>query len=88
MMNETLQRGYAQDVMPNFEVLMKLTEDRKKRQVREREIVRNREILLRQAKRDAQRTRQIIQDQLSRRRARQTTVDNSCHALSLFNLRF
>ena len=88
MMTETVQRGCPQDALPNFEALMKLTEDHEQAQIREQEIMKNREIQSRQDKRDAQRTRQIIQEQLSRRWAQNTTVDNSCRALSFFNLRF
>ncbi len=88
MMPETVQRGYAQDAMPDFEALIALTEDREKEPTREQEIMKNREIQLRQDKRDAQRTRRIVQEQLSRRWARYTTIDNSCRVLSLYNLRF
>ena len=88
MMTETVQRGCAQVAVPNFEELMKLTEDREQGRIREQEIMKNREIQLRQDKRDAQRTRRIVRDQLSRRWARHTTIDNSCRVLSAYNLRF
>jgi hypothetical protein len=88
MMNETVQHGRAQGAMPDFEELMKLTLDCEKGQVREQEILKNREIQLRQDKRDAQRTKRIVRDQLSCRWARHTTIDNSCRVLSLYNLRF
>jgi hypothetical protein len=67
MMTETVQRGYAQDAMPMFEALMKLTEDREKEQTREHEIMKKREIQLWHDRRDAQRTRRIVRDQLIRR---------------------
>ena len=88
MMTETVQRGCAQDAVPNLEELMKLTEDREKEQIREQELMKNREIQLWHDRRDAQRTKQIVRDQLIRRWTRHTTIDNSCRVLSLYNLRF
>lgn len=88
MMTETVQRGCAQDAVPNLEDLMKLTEDREKEQIREQEFMKNREIQLWHDRRDAQRTKQIVRDQLIRRWTRHTTIDNSCRVLSLYNLRF
>lgn len=88
MMTETVQRGCAQDAVPNLEDLMKLTEDREKEQIREQEFIKNREIQLWHDRRDAQRTKQIVRDQLIRRWTRHTTIDNSCRVLSLYNLRF
>jgi len=88
MMNETVQPACVQGAMPDFEALIKLTQDYEKGQVRGSEFAKNREIQLRQDKRDAQRTRRILRDQLSRRWARHTTIDNSCRVLSPYNLRF
>lgn len=88
MMTETVQGGCAQDAVPNFEALMKLTGDREKEQTREHEIMKKREIQLWHDRRDAQRTRRIVRDQLKSRWARHTTVNNSCDVLSLYNLRF
>ena len=88
MMTETVQRGCAQDAVPNLEDLMKLTEDREKEQIREQEFMKNREIQLWHDRRDAQRTKQIVRDQLIRRWTRHTTIDNSCRVLFLYNLRF
>ncbi len=88
MMTETVQRACAQVAVPNFEELMKLTEDREQGQTREQEIMKNREIQLRQDKRDAQRTRRIVRDQVSRRWARHATIDNYCRVLPPYNLRF
>ena len=88
MMTETVKRGCAQDAVPNFDELKKLTEDREKEQTREQEFMKNREIQLWHDRRDAQRTKQILRDQLIRRWTRHTTIDNSCSALSLYNLRF
>lgn len=88
MMTETVKRGCAQDAVPNFEELKKLTEDREPGQTCEQEIMKNREIQLWHDRRDAQRTKQIVRDQLIRRWTRHTTIDNSCRVLSLFNLRF
>ena len=94
MMTKTVQGGCAQDAAPNLEALIGLTEDRAKEQTREpgqtceQEIMKNREIQLWHDRRDAQRTKQIVRDQLIRRWTRHTTVDNSCRVLSLYNLRF
>ena len=88
MMPETVQRGYAQDAIPDFEALIALTEDREKEPTREQEIMKKREIQLWHDRRDAQRTRRIMHDQLKRRWARRTTGDNSWRVLSLYNLRF
>ena len=88
MMNESVQHGCAQGAMPDFEALMKLTEDREKEQTREHEFMKKREIQLWHDRRDAQRTRRIVRDQLNRRWARHTTVNNSCNVLSLYKLRF
>ena len=88
MMTETVKRGCAQDAVPNFEELKKLTEDREKEQIRQQEFMKNREIQLWHDRRDAQRRKQIVRDQLIRRWTRHTTIDNSCRVLSLSNLRF
>ena len=88
MMTKTVQGGCAQDAAPNFEALMKLTGDREEEQTREHEIMKKREIQLWHDRRDAQRTKQIVRDQLIRRWTRHTTVDNSCNVLSLYKLRF
>ena len=88
MMIETVQQGYVQKAIPDFEALLKLIEDREKGQIREQEFTNIREIQARQDKRDAQRTNRNMQNQLSRRWSQHATVDNTCSALSLFNLRF
>lgn len=88
MMTETVKRGCAQNAVPNLEELKKLTEDREKEQIRQQEFMKNREIQLWHDRRDAQRRKQIVRDQLIRRWTRHTTIDNSCRVLPLFNLRF
>ena len=88
MMIETVQQGYVQKAIPDFEALLKLIEDREKGQIREQEFTNIREIQARQDKRDAQRTNRNMQNQLSRRWSQHATVDNTRSALSLFNLRF
>ncbi len=88
MIIETVQRGCAQDAMPNFEALTGLTEDSEKEQIREQEFIKNREIQLWHERRDAQRRKQIVRDQLTRRWQRHTAKDNSCRVLSLHNLPF
>ena len=88
IVNRSVQHGRAQDAVPNSEALMKLTGDREKEQTGEHEIMKKREIQLWHDRRDAQRTRRIVRDQLNRRWARHTTVNNSCNVLSLYKLRF
>ncbi len=88
MMIETVRQGYVQKAMPDFDALLKLIEDQEKGQIREQEFTITRDIQARQDKRDAQRTNRNMQDQLSRRWSRHATADNTCSALSLFNLRF
>ncbi len=51
MMNRSVQHGCEQKVMPDFEELMKLTEDGTKDQVREQGITKFQEIHSRQDKR-------------------------------------
>ena len=87
MRTETVQRGCAQDVVPNFEELMTLTEDREQGPILEQEITRNREIQSRQDKRDAQRTKRSVQDPLSRRWSRCLNLDESFRALFHFTWR-
>ena len=88
MMIETVQNGYVQKAMPDFEALLKLIESQEKGQIREQEFTNIRDIQARQDKRDAQRTNRIMRDQLSRRWSRYATVDKTCNALSHYNLRF
>jgi hypothetical protein len=88
MMIEAIQHGHMQAAVPDFDALLKLIEGQENGQIRDQEITKIREIQARQDKRDAQRTKRDMQDQLSRRWLRHATVDNTCSALSLFNLRF
>ena len=87
MMIETVQQGYLHKAMPDFEALMKLTEDRENVQICEQEIANIRKIL-RENRRDAELKRRIFRGRLNRRWSRHATVDDTCSALSLFNLRF
>ncbi len=87
MMNETVQRGCAQDAMPDFEELKKLTEDRTKGQVREQEITEIREIHSRENKRDPERTKRFVKGPLSHRWSRRMNLDEAYRAPSLFTWR-
>ena len=87
MMIESVQHGCGQEVLPDFEALKKLTEDYGQGRALRQEIANNREIL-RENKRDAEMRKRILRGRLNRRWSRYTAVDNSCSALSLFNLRF
>ena len=88
MMNRSVQHGCVQDAMPDFEELMKLTEDGTKEQVREQEITKIREIHSRQDKRDAERTKRFVQGPLSRRWSRRMNLDETYRTPSLFTWRF
>ncbi len=87
MMNRSVQHECVQDAMPDFEELMKLTEDCTKEQVREQEITKIREIDTRQDKRDADRTKRFVQGPLSRRWLRRLNLDETYRAPSLFTWR-
>ena len=87
MMIETVQHGYVHNAMPNFEALMKLTDDPEKVQIREQEIA-NIRMILRENRRDAELRKRILRGRFNRRWSRHMTVDKGCSALSLFNLRF
>ena len=80
MLTETVRRGWAQDAMPNFEELIKLTEDREKGQIRGQETTEIQEIQSRVGELDAQRKKRNVQDQLSRRWARHVNLDESFRA--------
>ncbi len=87
MMTETVQRGRAQDAIPNFEELIKLTEDREKGQIRGQETTEIQEIELRVGELDAQRTKRNVQDQFGRRWARHMNLDEIYRMPSLFTWR-
>jgi hypothetical protein len=74
--------------MPDFDELMKLTEDGTTEQVREQEITKIREIHSRQDKRDAERTKRFVQGPLSRRWSRRMNLDETYRTPSLFTWRF
>jgi len=73
--------------MPDFEELMKLTEDGTKKQVREQEITMIREIHSRQDKRDLERTKRFVGDRLSHRWWRRLNLDETYRAPSHFTWR-
>ncbi len=84
MMNRSVQHGCVQDAMPDFEELMKLTEDCTKEQVREQEITRIREIQSRENKGDPERTKRFVGGSVSRRWSRRMNLDETYRAPSLF----
>ncbi len=88
MMNRLVQHGCEQDVMPDLEELMNLTEDGTKEQVREQEITKIREILSRQDNRDPERTKRIVQGPLSHRWWRRLNLDETFRAPSHFTWRY
>ncbi len=87
MMIESIQHGCVQDAMPDFEELMKLTEDGTKELVREQEITKIREIHSRQDKRDVERTKRFVQGPLSCRWSRRMNLDETYRTPSLFTWR-
>ena len=87
MMNRSVQHECVQDTMPDFEELMKLTEDGTKKQVREKEITMIREIHSRQDKRDLERTKRFVGDRLSHRWWRRLNLDETYRAPSHFTWR-
>ena len=74
--------------MPDFEELMKLTEDGTKEQVREQEITKFQEIYSRQDKRDPERTKRFVGGRLSRRWSQYPNLDEAYRAPSLFTWRY
>ncbi len=87
MMNRSVQYGCAQDAMPDFEELKKVTEDRTKGQAREQEISKIREIHPREGKRDPKWTKRYMWGPLSRRRSRRMNLDETFRPPSLFTWR-
>ncbi len=87
MMNEMVQNGCVQNVMPDFEELMKLTEDGSKEKIREQEITKIREIHSRQDKRDTQRTKRIVQRRLGRQWSWLKNLDETYRMPSLLTWR-
>ena len=65
MMNESVQHGYVQDAMPDFQVMKSFIEDDGRGQPQDREIANIREIC-RENKRDAKLRKRILRDRLSR----------------------
>ena len=88
MMNRSVQHGCEQQVMPDFEELMKLTEDGTKEQVREQEITKCQKIHSRQDKRDSERKKRFVGGRLSRRRLQRPNLDEAYRAPSLFTWRY
>ena len=88
MMNRSVQLECVQDAMPDFEELMKLTEDATKEQVREQGITKIREIGSRQDKRNPECTKPLVASALSRRLWRHMNLDETYRAPSLFTWRY
>ena len=87
MMNEAVQHRCVQSAMPNFEKLIKLTEDGSKEKIREQEITSIREIHSRQDKRDTQRTKRIVQRRLGRQWSWLMNLDETYRMPPLFTWR-
>ena len=87
MMNRSVQYGYAQDAMPDFEELKKSTEDCRKGQVREQESTENREMRSQEDKRDPKWTKRFVHGPLSRRWSRRMDLDETFRTPALFTWR-
>ncbi len=88
MMNETVKHGCVQKAMPDFEKLIKLTDDDSKGKIREPEFTKIREIQSRQDKRDPQRTKQSVRGPISRRRSRRIRHGDTLGSPSFFTWRY
>ena len=80
MMNRSVQHGCEQHAMPDFDELMKLTEDCTTEQLREQEVTKIREIDTRQNKRGPDPTRRLVRNRLIRRWSRHLNLDESFRA--------
>jgi len=87
MMNRSVQHGCEQEVMPDLEELMKLTEDGTKEQVRDQEIAKIRESHSQQDKRNPEPTKRFVDGRLSRRWSQHLNLDDAYRAPSLFTWR-
>ncbi len=88
MMNRSVQHGCEQQVLPDFEELMKLTEDGTKEQVREQGITKFPEINSRQDYQDAERTKRFVGSRISHRWWRRLNLDETYRSPSLFTWRY
>ena len=88
MMNRSVQHGCEQQVLPDFEELMNLTEDGIKEQVHEQGITKFPEIHSQQDKRDPERTKRFVGGRLSRRWTQRLNLDEAYRAPSLFTWRY
>jgi len=88
MMLETVQRGRAQDVLPDTKVLNRFMLDEDQGKIREQRITRNREIHPQENKRDPKRPMRFVESALCDRWSRRTKFDDTYRVLSLFTLRF
>ena len=87
MMNEMVQDRCVQNAMPDFEKLIKLTEDGSKGQARVQEIARIHESHWRQDKRNRERTNRFLEGPLSGRWSRRMNFDQTFRMPSLFTWR-
>ncbi len=87
MMNRSVQHGCEQDVKPDLEELMKLTEDGTNEQVRDQEITKIREIHSREDKQNPEPTKRFVGGRLSRRWTQHLNLDDAYRAPSLFTWR-
>ena len=88
MMNKSVLHGRVHGAMPDFEELVKLTEDCSEGQIRGQELAEAREIPSRVDKRDAVPTKRYVQGLLSRRWSRRMNLDETYRAPHLFTWRY
>ncbi len=87
MTNRSVQHECVQDAMPEFEEVMKLTEDGTKEQVLEQEITKIRETHSRQDKQNPEPTKRFVGGRLSRRWSQHLNLDDAYRAPSHFTWR-
>lgn len=87
-MIETVQLGYVQDAMPNFEVMKKLMEDDSEVKICEQEIIEIREIHSREDERDSKLRKRHVRGPLRRPWSRHMNLDETYRMPSLFTLRY
>ncbi len=87
MMNESVQHGYVQNAMSDFEVMKSFMEDDGRGQLQDREIANIREIHPRVEERDPALRKRILRGRLGRRWLRHMNLDETYRTPSLFTWR-
>jgi hypothetical protein len=88
MMIETVQHGYVQDAMPDFEVMKKFMEDDSEITICEQEIPEIREIHSREDKRDPVLRKRGVRGPINHRWLRHMNLNETYRMPSLFTWRY